>query len=65
MRTELLIVGAGFAGLPIALACANAGWQVTLVDEQTRTEPTPNDPLNQRCTAISSASAGLLKRWHY
>jgi len=62
-RTELLIVGAGFAGLPIALACANAGWQVTLVDEQTRTEPTPNDPLNQRCTAISSASEGLLKRW--
>lgn len=62
-RTDILIVGAGFAGLPIALACAKAGWQVTLVDPKTTIDAASADPLDQQCTAISSASEGLLTRW--
>jgi len=44
--TDLLIVGAGLAGLPIAIACASAGWQVTLLDRNAKVEPIPTDPLH-------------------
>ncbi len=62
-RTDLTVIGAGLAGLPIAIACAQAGWQVTLVDQHKSIDALPTDPLDQRCTAISSASVGLLSRW--
>jgi len=61
--TDVLIVGAGLAGLPIAKACAHAGWQVTIVDRSAAPDACSTDPLDQRCTAIGSASEALLRRW--
>lgn len=61
--TDLLIIGAGLAGLPIAIACAQAGWRVTVVDKNKQLEGCPTDPLDQRCTAIGCASENLLRAW--
>ncbi len=61
--TDVLIVGAGLAGLPIAMACAQAGWRVVIVDQSARADAVPTDPLDQRCTAIGSSTVGLLQRW--
>ena len=61
--TDLLIVGAGLAGLPIAMACAQVGWRVAVVDKNERLEVVPTNPLDQRCTAIGSASENLLRAW--
>ena len=61
--TDLLIVGAGLAGLPIALACSQAGWRVAVVDKNATPLSCPTDPLDQRCTAIGCASESLLRAW--
>lgn len=61
--SDVLVIGAGLAGLPTALACAQAGWHVTLVDENPAPPALPVDSLDQRCTAIGSASVQLLQRW--
>jgi len=62
-RSDLVIIGAGLAGLPIALACAQAGWRVHLIDQNAEQDELPSDPLDQRCTAIGQATEGLLRRW--
>jgi len=61
--TDLLILGAGLTGLPVALAAAQAGWQVTLVDHAETPDNVVHDELDQRCTAVGNASVSLLERW--
>ncbi len=62
-HTDILVVGAGLAGLPAAIACAENGWRVTLVDQHDAAQSLPEDLMDQRCTAIGSASEGLLRSW--
>lgn len=51
--TDILIVGAGLVGVPLALALAGQGWQVTLLDARSDEPGSACNPLQQRCTALS------------
>lgn len=62
MRDDIVIVGAGFAGLTLALWCQRSGARVTLVDRLT-----PGDPTGLSAAPVT-AQQGLLyhhvERWH-
>ncbi len=59
MRVELLIVGAGLAGMCLAAACAGAGIETALVD---RTDPAVMvaEPFDGRTTALALGSQRVL-----
>jgi len=60
---EVLIVGAGITGATLALALADAGVAVTLLDrEAAPLLPVPGQPLDVRVSAIHAAAVGLLER---
>lgn len=60
---EVLIVGAGITGTTLALALADAGVAVTLLDHQTAPPlPVPGQPLDVRVSAIHAAAVALLNR---
>ena len=60
---EVLIVGAGITGATLALALADAGVAVTLLDRQPVPPlPAPGQPLDVRVSAIHAAAVGLLDR---
>ncbi|MGQ7842934.1 FAD-dependent oxidoreductase [Granulosicoccus sp. 3-233] len=62
---DIVIVGAGLVGLPLAQVLAAQGWQVVLLDAQgpAAASPVPADTslrhLQQRCTAVSLGT----QRW--
>ncbi|MEE9334222.1 MAG: FAD-dependent oxidoreductase [Granulosicoccaceae bacterium] len=61
-ETDIIIVGGGMVGTPLALLLAQQGWKVTLLDAaDTSIPPTLHSKsLEQRCTAISAGSVSLL-----
>lgn len=60
---EVLIVGAGITGATLALALADAGIAVTVLDREAPPPlPAPGQPLDVRVSAIHAAAAGLLER---
>jgi len=60
---EVLIVGAGITGATLALALADAGVAVMLLDRQPAPPlPAPGQALNVRVSAIHAAVVGLLER---
>lgn len=60
---EVLIVGAGITGATLALALADAGVAVTLLDREAPPSlPAPGQPLDVRVSAIHAAAVGLLER---
>ena len=60
---EVLIVGAGITGATLALALADAGVAVTVLDREAPPPlPAPGQPLDVRVSAIHAAAAGLLER---
>ncbi|WP_036300153.1 FAD-dependent oxidoreductase [Methylotenera sp. L2L1] len=60
LKTDVTIVGAGLVGLAAAVALAQAGYQVALVDSQAQQRlPYPADDWDQRIYAISPNN----KRW--
>jgi len=60
---EVLIVGAGITGTTLALALADAGVTVTLLDRGAPPSlPEPGQPLDVRVSAIHAAAVGLLER---
>lgn len=62
---DIIIVGAGLVGAPLAAALGSAGWSVALLDEKPElpkdsvASSTIPDALSQRCTALSLGS----KQW--
>lgn len=59
IQTELLIVGGGLAGLSLALACAKAGVDTVLVDQETPSRTLEPD-FDGRTTALSYGSQQVL-----
>lgn len=60
---EVLIVGAGITGATLALALADAGVAVTLLDREAPPLPAaPGQPLDVRVSAIHAAAVDLLER---
>lgn len=60
---EVLIIGAGITGATLALALADAGVAVTLLDRQPAPPlPAPGQPLGVRVSAIHAAAVALLDR---
>ncbi|ANX04547.1 UbiH/UbiF/VisC/COQ6 family ubiquinone biosynthesis hydroxylase [Immundisolibacter cernigliae] len=60
---EVLIVGAGITGTTLALALADAGVAVTVLDREAAPSlPAPGQPLDVRVSAIHAAAVGLLER---
>ena len=59
---EVLIVGAGITGAALALALADAGVPVALIDRDTASPPQTAQPLDVRVSAIHAAAAGWLAR---
>lgn len=59
---EVLIVGAGITGAALALALADAGVPVALIDRDTPPPPQADQPLDVRVSAIHAAAAGWLAR---
>lgn len=59
---EVLIVGAGITGTALALALADAGVPVALLDRDLPPVPRPDQPLDVRVSAIHAAAAGWLTR---
>jgi len=63
---DILVVGGGMVGTPLALVLAQLGWQVTLLDAADNAAfdvvgPSSQANLQQRCTAISAGSVELLR----
>ena len=56
-RTDVLVVGAGPAGLTAAIALGRAGAHVTLVERRTALSPFP------RATGVSLRTMELLRAW--
>lgn len=58
---DIIIVGAGLVGTPLACVLAKQGWSVALLDEgnSVNKSPTSNNGLAQRCTALSMGT----KQW--
>ncbi|MFK7855617.1 MAG: FAD-dependent monooxygenase [Granulosicoccus sp.] len=62
---DIIIVGAGLVGAPLAAVLGNAGWSVALLDEKPQApkdsvaSTASLDALSQRCTALSLGS----KQW--
>ncbi|MBC7160917.1 MAG: FAD-dependent monooxygenase [Immundisolibacter sp.] len=60
---EVLIVGAGITGATLALALADAGVAVTMLDREAAPSlPAPGQPLDVRVSAIHAAAVDLLER---
>ena len=59
---ELLIVGGGISGAALALALAEAGVPVALLDRDVPPQPDAGRPLDVRVSAIHAAAAGWLMR---
>lgn len=60
---EVLIVGAGITGATLALALADAGVAVSLLDREAPPSlPAPGQPLDVRVSAIHAAAVDLLER---
>lgn len=60
---EVLIVGAGITGATLALALADAGIAVTVLDREAPPPlPAPGQPLDVRVSAIHAAAGALLER---
>lgn len=57
---DIVIVGGGLVGGPLALALASAGWDVALVERQTSLVM-PADSLDQHCTALAASSVDWLR----
>ena len=62
---DIVIVGGGMVGTPLALLLAQQGWKVALLDAaaaiESASSPTAQSlSLEQRCTAISAGSVSLL-----
>lgn len=58
---DVAIVGDGLVGRPLALALAARGWRVAIVDRAPLDRRLPDDPLDERCTALSAASLDWLR----
>jgi len=59
---DIAIVGGGLVGAPLALALAEEGHRVALLERQVTPAPLPTDALDQRCTALSAGSREWLER---
>ena len=57
---DIAIVGGGLVGTPLALALDAAGWRVALIERRDGAPDVPDDPLDQRCTALSAGSVDWL-----
>ncbi|MDF1796887.1 MAG: UbiH/UbiF/VisC/COQ6 family ubiquinone biosynthesis hydroxylase [Coxiellaceae bacterium] len=61
-HSDLIILGAGMVGLTLALQCAQAGINVTVVDLQTPAVEWPEDSVDLRTVALNPSSAECLQR---
>jgi len=59
---DIAIVGGGLVGAPLALALARAGFSVVLLDQSMTSAPQQDDPLEQRCTALSAGSVAWFEQ---
>jgi len=57
---DVAIVGGGLVGAPLALALDAAGLSVALLERRAPPVSVPDDPLDQRCTALSAGSVAWL-----
>ncbi len=60
-EVDIAVVGCGMVGTPLALALADQGWRVAVID---RSPPPalPVDDLDQRCTALSAITVDEFRR---
>jgi len=56
------MVGCGLLGAPLAHALHSLGFSVVTLDRESVVAP-PTDPLDQRCTALSTSSVATLSQW--
>ena len=61
-RCDIAVVGGGLVGAPLALALADSGWDVVLLERRATPSRPPAAPLDQRCTALSAGSVRWLER---
>src|SRR5690606_41541229 len=60
---EILVAGAGVAGMAAALGCAQAGYRTVLTDRDAQAAPPPATPeWDARIYALSEGSKELLER---
>ncbi|MBX2838035.1 MAG: FAD-dependent monooxygenase [Gammaproteobacteria bacterium] len=62
LAMDVVMVGCGLVGAPLALALADAGYRVLTLDKSTP-EPLPEHRLDQRCTALSASTESILSHW--
>lgn len=59
---DIAIVGAGMVGASLALACAEAGWRVAIIEPAAPAEPDPGSEPELRVSALSAGSESWLRR---
>lgn len=59
---DIAIVGAGMVGASLALACANAGWRVAVIEPAAPAEPDPDGEPDLRVSALSAGSESWLQK---
>lgn len=61
-QTDIAIVGAGMVGASLALACADAGWRIAVIEPAAPAEPDPDSEPELRVSALSAGSEAWLRR---
>lgn len=62
-RTRVIVIGAGPVGVVAALACAQLGWSVTLLEAQTDIDDSPRAATTHPSTLEMIARVGLIDRF--
>ena len=59
---DIAIVGAGMVGASLALACADAGWRIAVIEPAAPAEPDPGSEPELRVSALSAGSEAWLRK---
>jgi len=60
-QTDIAIVGAGMVGASLALACAETGWRVAVIEPTAPAAPDPDSEPELRVSALSAGSEAWLR----